>query len=202
MSGVQGGGYPVGEDRRTTFDRATVLVRRALEVVIAGSLAVMVALVFGNVVLRYGFNSGLVLSEELSRLLFVWLIFLGAILASLEHAHIGVDLLVRRLPMGGRRALIALTGALMLALCGFLVVGCWRQMTVNFDNFMPVSGVPYAVLYAAGLVGGIGLIVSIGRNVWAAFDRSRTAADMVMVHASEEEALIADAVEPPESRER
>ena len=47
--------------------------------VIAVLLAVMVVLVFGNVVLRYGFNSGITVSEELSRWLFVWMTFLGAI---------------------------------------------------------------------------------------------------------------------------
>jgi len=54
---------------------------RLLEYVIAGLLALMVVLVFGNVVLRYVFNSGITMSEELSRWLFVWLIFLGAIIA-------------------------------------------------------------------------------------------------------------------------
>ena len=51
----------------------------------------MVVLVFGNVVLRYGFNSGITVSEELSRWLLVWLTFLGAIVAVREHAHLGVD---------------------------------------------------------------------------------------------------------------
>ena len=57
----------------------------------------MVILVFGNVVLRYGFNSGIAISEELSRWLLVWLTFLGAIVALREHAHLGVDTLVRAL---------------------------------------------------------------------------------------------------------
>ena len=54
----------------------------------------MVVLVFGNVVLRYGFNSGITVSEELSRWLFVWLTFLGAIVALREHGHLGTDMLV------------------------------------------------------------------------------------------------------------
>ena len=58
----------------------------------------MVVLVFGNVVLRYGFNSGITVSEELSRWLFVWLTFLGAVVALREHAHLGTDTLVARLP--------------------------------------------------------------------------------------------------------
>ena len=48
---------------------------------IALCLALMVVMVFGNVVLRYGFNSGITVSEELSRWLFVWMTFLGAIVA-------------------------------------------------------------------------------------------------------------------------
>ena len=48
---------------------------------IAAALAVMVALKFGNVFMRYAFNSGFTVSEELSRWLFVWLTFLGAVVA-------------------------------------------------------------------------------------------------------------------------
>ncbi len=71
---------------------------RLLNGVIALFLAIMVVLVFGNVVLRYGFNSGITVSEEVSRWLFVWLTFLGAIVALHEHGHLGTDMLVSRLP--------------------------------------------------------------------------------------------------------
>ena len=63
------------------FVRLTQAVTRALELTIVACLAVMAILVFGNVVLRYGFDSGIAVSEELSRLLFVWLVLLGAMLA-------------------------------------------------------------------------------------------------------------------------
>ena len=76
---------------------------RVLKFIIAVCLAVMVVLVFGNVVLRYVFNSGITVSEELSRWLMVWLTFLGAIVALREHAHLGVDTLVRALPPAGKR---------------------------------------------------------------------------------------------------
>ena len=61
----------------------------------------MVVMVFGNVVLRYAFNSGITVSEELSRWLFVWLTFLGAIVAIKEHGHLGTDMLVGA-PVGAR----------------------------------------------------------------------------------------------------
>ena len=78
---------------------------KLLKVLIALFLAIMVVLVFGNVVLRYGFNSGITVSEEVSRWLFVWLTFLGAIIALREHGHLGVDMLVRRLPTVGKQRL-------------------------------------------------------------------------------------------------
>ncbi len=54
---------------------------RFISYLIAAALAVMVVLVFGNVFMRYAFDSGFIVSEELSRWLFVWLTFLGAVVA-------------------------------------------------------------------------------------------------------------------------
>ena len=61
------------------------------ELVVA-CLAVMVVLVFGNVVLRYAFNSGISVSDELSRWLFVWITFMGAVVAMREGTHLGTDI--------------------------------------------------------------------------------------------------------------
>ena len=69
---------------------------------IAAALAVMVVLVFGNVVMRYAFNSGFTVSEELSRWLFVWLTFLGAVIALRDNAHLGTDMLVGKLGPAGQ----------------------------------------------------------------------------------------------------
>jgi TRAP-type C4-dicarboxylate transport system permease small subunit len=76
---------------------------RLLKFIIVVCLALMVVLVFGNVVLRYAFNSGITVSEELSRWLFVWLIFLGATVAMKEHAHLGMDSVVSGCLRGERR---------------------------------------------------------------------------------------------------
>ena len=76
---------------------------RLLEWTIALLLAMMVLLVFGNVVLRYVANSGITVSEELSRWLFVWMTFLGAIVAVKEHGHLGTDMLVSKLGPKGKR---------------------------------------------------------------------------------------------------
>lgn len=164
------------------FARLTLWVTRGLEISIVICLVLMAILVFGNVVLRYGFNSGLVFSEEISRLLFVWLTFLGTILASREHAHLGVDSLVRRLPHAARQACILVSGVLMIMMCGLLFWGSLKQATINLDNTMPVSGIPYASVHAAGIAAALGLIVSIFYNIFQALVHGEHEENIVMVH--------------------
>ena len=141
---------------------------RVLEILIVVCLAVMAVLVFGNVVLRYAFDSGIAVSEELSRLLFVWLIFLGAILASVQHAHIGFDALMQRLPLAGRKLAVLFTGGLMLWACGMFLVGGWKQTQINLGNVYPVLGISYGWLYGVALVFGAGMFVAISSNLWRA----------------------------------
>lgn len=148
--------------------------------VIVVSLAIMAILVFGNVVLRYAFDSGIAISEELARLLFVWLIFLGSILASAQHAHIGFDSLVKSLPTTGKKILIVATGALMLAACVIFIVGGWQQTVINLDNSYPVLGISYAWLYAVAIVFGAGMTVTIAHNIWSALVEKQTDPELIL----------------------
>ena len=76
---------------------------RFLTYLIALALAVMVVLVFGNVVLRYFFNTGWLISEEMSRWMFVWMVFMGAVVVMRERGHMGTDMVVVRLPFWAQR---------------------------------------------------------------------------------------------------
>src|SRR6187397_2349677 len=101
--------------------------------VIALFLAIMVVLVFGNVVMRYAFNSGITVSEEVSRWLFIWVTFLGALVALHQRAHLGVDLVLDRLPLPARRACLVLAHLMMIAILGMLFHGAWQQVRINWD---------------------------------------------------------------------
>src|SRR5688572_11872475 len=90
-------------------------------------LALMVLMVFGNVVLRYGFNTGITVSEELSRWLFVWMTFLGALVALRRHEHLGTDSLVSRLPVAGKKICLGATHLIMLYMCWLMLKGGWQQ---------------------------------------------------------------------------
>lgn len=118
---------------------------------IAAALAVMVALVFGNVVMRYAFNSGFTVSEELSRWLFVWLTFLGAVIALRDNAHLGTDMLVGRLGPQGKRLFMGISLLLMLFCLWLIFIGTYDQFMVNKDSESPVMEVSMGWFYAGGM---------------------------------------------------
>ena len=125
---------------------------RLLDGVISACLAAMVVLVFGNVVLRYAFNSGIAVSEELSRWLFVWLTFMGGVVGLRQHAHLGTDMLVGRLGPIGKKACLVLAYALMLLMCWMLFSGSLEQTKINWDVTAPSSGASMAWFYSVGMV--------------------------------------------------
>ncbi|GAM60989.1 TRAP-type transport system [Vibrio ishigakensis] len=76
---------------------------KLVNLVAIASMLTMVVLVFMNVVLRYAFDSGLPWSEEASRIAFVWVVFLGIIIANRDNSHLRVDILVSRLGNLGQK---------------------------------------------------------------------------------------------------
>lgn len=157
-----------------------------LKGIIAAFLAVMVVLVFGNVVLRYGFNSGIAISEELSRWLLVWLTFLGAVVAMREHAHLGVDAIVRMLPAVGKRFCFIINYCLMLFADWLLLSGSWRQTIINIDDRAPATGLSLGIFYGVGVIFGVSAGVILLYDLFRVISGQASEADMVAVRESEE----------------
>jgi TRAP-type C4-dicarboxylate transport system permease small subunit len=160
---------------------------KLLKVLIALFLAIMVILVFGNVVLRYGFNSGITVSEEVSRWLFVWLTFLGAIVAMREHGHLGVDSLVKHLPRGAKRACLIVSQILMLYATWLLAEGSWQQTLINWDVAAPASGLSTGWFYGVGIIFGISTGLILLFDLYKAVTGKLSDEELVMVKESEEQ---------------
>lgn len=153
MSGWNQGGKPCA----TTYGTCrTPLWQRVGEATLALSLALMALLVFSNVVLRYGFGSGLTASEELSRLLFVWMVFIGATLAYPLGAHMAFTSLL--LPLREKPVALAvvtrLIHALVLLAAALIAWGAWQQVEVGWATRSPVVGYPAALQPLAALLSG------------------------------------------------
>jgi TRAP-type transport system small permease protein len=162
---------------------------RLLRIFIALCLMVMVVLVFGNVVLRYAFNSGISISEELSRWAFVWLVFVGAVVALRDHAHLGMDSVVSRLPAWGKKACFLLSNLLMLGCVYMFFAGTWEQTKINLDNMAPATGLSSGYFYySVGLVFSVGAAGLLLRNLWQALTGKLAEKDLIQVRESEDEA--------------
>ena len=130
---------------------------------IAACMAGMVVLVFGNVMLRYGFNSGITLSEELSRWLFVWMTFLGAIVALRKHEHLGTDMLVGRLGPIGKKICMGFSQLLMLFICVLLFKGAYEQAVINWTSTSAVMEASLSWVYFPGIIFAVlgGLMIAM-----------------------------------------
>ncbi|OOF35933.1 TRAP transporter small permease [Rodentibacter heidelbergensis] len=136
-------------------------VGKALEALVVFILSVMSILVFLNVVLRYGFNSSISVTEEVSRYMFIWLTFLAAVLAFNENRHVNVTILTDKLSPNRRNILGVVTDSIMLYCCYLIVDGSWIQFQLNWTNLAPISGLPQGITYLASVVAGtlIGLLL-------------------------------------------
>ncbi|MEC4723023.1 TRAP transporter small permease [Noviherbaspirillum sp. CPCC 100848] len=139
---------------------------RLVEWLMGLALAIMVVLVFGNVVLRYVFSSGIAWAEEISRLMFVWLIFLGAVLALRQHAHLGMEMVQAKLPPSLRRACAVVSHLLMLYGLWLFLDGSWTQTVIGMNTYSTVLGYPTALMAGSGLLCAASMMLIVGVNLW------------------------------------
>jgi TRAP-type transport system small permease protein len=141
---------------------------QGLELILAVLLAGMVVMVFANVMLRWFADSGIQLSEELSRYFFVWLTFIGAVVVMKERAHLGVDALVQKFGSTGRLICMIVSDLLVLFCCAVFFWGTWKQAPINYTTVAPVSGLNMLWVFGVGFFTSIGIgIIILARLVRA-----------------------------------
>lgn len=161
-------------------------VNAFLKFIIALFLSLMAIFVFGNVVLRYGFNSGITWSEEVSRFLFIWLIFLGAILALKDNEHLGVDSVIKKLPARGKKAAYIISNIMMLVTIVLVLDGSWKLTLLNMDQSAPATGMSYAYIYVVGVIASICMGLIILMNLYRSVVKKMDVSELSMTTDSEE----------------
>lgn len=161
----------------------------------------MVFFVFLNVVLRTVFNSGLTWSEEVARYLFVYVTYIGAISAMRAKAHIGVDTLVSRVSPKIQLVLYTISQLLITGLMAILIHGSFKMVLQNTESKTAALGIPYSVLYFAGIITGIGIAVIAIANIMHALKHPYEIGSIVTSHTDDDEA-IAEAMSSEEADEK
>ena len=118
------------------------LLNRAEEAFICLLLAAMTIEVFIEVILRYGFNTGVSFGTELTQHLSAWMVLFGASYGVKVGSHIGVDAFVRTLPPSGRRAMSTLAVLLALVYCGLILFGSWVYLAKMYKIQVELQDMP------------------------------------------------------------
>jgi TRAP-type C4-dicarboxylate transport system permease small subunit len=108
--------------------------------------ALLVAVVFANIFSRSVLSNSLPWAEELSRFLFVWITFIGAVLVNKSFGHMRLDLLKQRLP-GTASVLLEIAISLIAACVMYIMLrGGYSMMMENLDYLSPALEFPYGVI--------------------------------------------------------
>ncbi|MBD9389497.1 TRAP transporter small permease [Agrobacterium sp. AGB01] len=146
------------------MQKAINLFYRLLEIILIALLAGMAIMVFVNVVMRYTMNSGLNVSEEMSRYFFVWITFIGAVLTFRENSHMGIETLVMFLSRGKRIFCMILSNIIIIACSAIFFWGTWKQSGINASMHAPVTGLSMIWVYGIGMfTGALMFIIALER---------------------------------------
>jgi TRAP-type transport system small permease protein len=163
---------------------------KLLDIAMALSLAVMAILVFGNVVLRYAFNSGITWSEEMSRYLFIYLVFLGAVGAMKSNEHLGMDTVIKRLPRPLKRGVYIFSNLLMIYTLYLVTMGSIDMTLLNVESTAPATGIPLSFIYGIGVVASIAMALIVLFNTIRAIVDKDSIEELTSMRESEEEMVI------------
>ena len=159
---------------------------KLLEFLVVACLVAMVIMVFGNVVLRYGFNDGIISSEEISRFLFIWITFLGAIVTFRDNGHLGLDSVVRKLSTRGKKLAFTLSNVLMLGCCTLMFYGTLKQHGINASTRSAVTEIPMSWVYGVGYITSVAMGLMIIGKLIKLSKGEFNEADLIQVQDSEE----------------
>jgi TRAP-type C4-dicarboxylate transport system permease small subunit len=127
--------------------------------------AVMTLVILIQVFFRYVIYLPVPWTAELAKYLMVWMGMLGAVAALRQGRHIGVRVLVERLPSGTYDYVVPLVQA---AEIGFLILLAWQGwefMTFNLGQNSPAMEIPMLVPYAAIPVGCVMMALNVVADI-------------------------------------
>lgn len=148
------------------------MLRRAAAHLVEGLLLLMMVVLCADVFLgvfsRYVLRSTFTWYDEIARLLFVWIVFLGAAVGVRQAGHFRLHLVIDRFPPGLRRAAETL-GVLAIMLFGVVLIQQgWKLVELGQFQQTPVMGLSKRYVYASMPAGGALIILYSLRHLWHA----------------------------------
>ena len=127
------------------------LYNKFKEIFLVVLLVIMVVLIFVQVVMRYCFNSSLSWSEELARILFIWVSWIGISLGQKKGEHIKITMVTDKLKGNAKKFVLLLADVCTLVILAVLCVKGMEvvMQTMGLGAAMPATGCPKWIVYSA-----------------------------------------------------
>lgn len=125
----------------------------------AALLLAMVVIVFWNVVSRYFLGISIAWSEEISRFMLIWVVFLGTVLAYIKDEHLSLDILIKVLPKKAANTMQVVADLGVLYAIQIIVRGGYSLTMQSWDWLSPAAAVPYACVYLIIPIAGVALFI-------------------------------------------
>ena len=125
---------------------------------------VMTVMIFLQVIYRYVLGESLSFSEELARYMFIWSVAMGSALALRTRSHIGVEILVERLPETISSQARIVANVLNLTFFGLLIWYGFEMVFETMDQESAALELPMGYVYLAVPLSGIILVICEIRN--------------------------------------
>ena len=119
-------------------------VEEAISVLI---FALLVVDVFIGVIWRYVLNNSLVWSDELSRLLFAWITWLGLSVGEAHKEHIKISMVTDRLPFRAQHAVNVISNLITIAIAAIVSYYVIQVSNTMAGQMYVTLKVPYAIGY-------------------------------------------------------
>ena len=145
------------------IERVLVATNRWLLIIL---LLAMACIVFANVVLRYLFSTGFAWSEEVARLCFIYLVYLGSIGAMRDNEHLLIDSVLTRIPTLYQKTVYFLVQASIIWVMVILTRGSWQLLLQNYHDRWVATQFPVFLVYGIGVVTGISITIIALANMY------------------------------------
>ena len=142
------------------------ILNQAIRIVTILFLSTLTVMVPIEVFLRYLFGKSLYITEEFTRYLMVWVVFLASSLALREDAHISIGILVNRFKGRTRSYLNLIAQVLLIVFLVFLTIEGIIALRFQTDQIIPSLGLPIFWFYLAIPVGSLLMILNLLPRIW------------------------------------
>lgn len=116
---------------------------RLLRALCASSLAILVVIVLLGILSKRNVVPNMPWTAESAEFLLSWVVMLGAALAYLENAHLGVDILTSKLTEEGRKVAYVFVGLVVFVFASWVMTwGGWQLFMQRYQMGQTMSSLP------------------------------------------------------------